>query len=182
MYNFIKSLTLSLILVQLIILKFIQVTCEYFFTTFGICFKFLTLLVFEISGAQKWVNWILKKNISLLKKNRIPDRYIRYIFRNLDKLQFINVCISLYFILYLCWFSRYKLPKSVAIGLGWVGPGRYIVLNDSASPKMIMKMYSNCFRFFSKDLEFFKCRRDDLNIWLLIRTSFAQLTHNYLNF
>ena len=31
---------------------------------------------------------------------------------------------------------------------GRVGSGRFVVLNDSASPKMIMKIYFNFFRLF----------------------------------
>ena len=30
---------------------------------------------------------------------------------------------------------------------GWVWSGRFIVLNDSAGPKMVLKMYFNFFRF-----------------------------------
>ena len=53
--------------------------------------------------------------------------------------------------------------------------GQFYLLNDSASLKMIMKVY---FNFLFKVLELFDCRWDDLQsyIWLLIGTSFASLT------
>ena len=38
---------------------------------------------------------------------------------------------------------------------------RFIVLSNSASPKMVIKIYFNFFRFFSKVLQLFECRRGD---------------------
>ena len=51
---------------------------------------------------------------------------------------------------YILYFYRNKPSKSVKVrsdraGLGL--PGRFIVLNNSAIPKMVLKLYSNCFRF-----------------------------------
>ena len=39
--------------------------------------------------------------------------------------------------------------------------GRFIVLNDSANPKMDIQICFNIFRFFKKVLELFECRRGD---------------------
>ena len=39
----------------------------------------------------------------------------------------------------------------------WVGPGRFIALNDSASPRMVINMYFNFFPFFYFILELFEC-------------------------
>ena len=60
-------------------------------------------------------------------------------------------------------------------GVGWNGSGRSIVLNDLASPKMIMNMYFNFFRFFNV-----VCLNvvEATNIWLIIGTLFASLTRN----
>ena len=49
------------------------------------------------------------------------------------------------------------------------------IFNDSASPKMVTRIYFNFFRFFLKVLELFECRRGDQYI-LLIGTQFACLT------
>ena len=54
--------------------------------------------------------------------------------------------------LYLLDFPRNKLSKSVT-----VGSDRFIVLNDSTSPKMIIKIYFNFFQIFVKVLELFGC-------------------------
>ena len=40
-------------------------------------------------------------------------------------------------------------------------PGRFIILNDFASSKMIIKYYFSFFRFFLRDLELFEYRRGD---------------------
>ena len=53
---------------------------------------------------------------------------------------------------YLLYFSRNKPSKCVT-----VGSGRLIALNDSASPKMVIKMYLHFFRFILKVLELFEC-------------------------
>ena len=52
-------------------------------------------------------------------------------------------------------FSFFSRP-----GLGSLG--RFIVLNDSVSLKIIMKVYFIIFRFFLKLLELFECRLGDL--------------------
>ena len=62
------------------------------------------------------------------------------------------------------------------------GSCQFMVLNVSASSKMILNFFFNFFRFFSK---FWSCLNDveaTYSIWLLIGTSFASLTRNYLNF
>ena len=59
--------------------------------------------------------------------------------------------ILLYF--YILEFPRNKPSKTVM-----VGPGQFIVLNDSASPKMFMKF------FFSKVSKMFECPRGDSHI------------------
>ena len=53
---------------------------------------------------------------------------------------------------YFLYFLRNKLSKSVTVGLGRacfgrVGSGWFIVLNDSASPKMVIKIYFSFLRF-----------------------------------
>ena len=55
-------------------------------------------------------------------------------------------------------FMRNKPSKSVTVGPGLVGPGgvgsgRFIILNDSAGPKMVIHLYLTFFRFFLKVLE-----------------------------
>ena len=52
--------------------------------------------------------------------------------------------------------------------------GRLIVLNDLASPKMVIKICVNIFRYFLNVLELFECRRGPY------MTSFASLTRNYV--
>ena len=49
-------------------------------------------------------------------------------------------CVNILFPHLLC-FPNNKPTKSVTIGLGRIGSDRFNVLNDSASHKMIMKMY-----------------------------------------
>ena len=49
-------------------------------------------------------------------------------------------CVKILFPHLLC-FPNNKPTKSVTIGLGRIGSDRFNVLNDSASHKMIMKMY-----------------------------------------
>ena len=59
---------------------------------------------------------------------------------------------------YLSYFLRNKPSKSVTVGpgqagsdrvgLGRAGPGRFIILNDSAGPKMVIHLYLTFFRFF----------------------------------
>ena len=45
----------------------------------------------------------------------------------------------------------------------------FIVLNDSASPKMVIKMSFIFFRFLLKVLELFECRRGNLYIYIHTR-------------
>ena len=61
---------------------------------------------------------------------------------------------------YLLYFLRNKPSKSDTVGSGQVGPGQFIILNYSASPKMVIKIYFNLFRFL-KVLEVFECSRGD---------------------
>ena len=49
-----------------------------------------------------------------------------------------------------------EISRQRASPFGQVGSGRFIVLNDSTSPKMIMKMY---FNFILKIIEPFECHR-----------------------
>ena len=60
--------------------------------------------------------------------------------------------IVLKFHVYLLYFPKKNRQRALP-----VGPGRFIVLNDSASPKMIIKMYL----IFFKVLKLFECRRGD---------------------
>jgi len=71
---------------------------------------------------------------------------------------------------YVLSFPRIKPSNSVSIG-----SDRFIILNDSLSPKMIMKMYLDFFKRFQSFLHFI----DATYIWLPIGTSFASLTRNY---
>jgi len=57
---------------------------------------------------------------------------------------------------YLIYLTRIKPSNSVN-----VGQAQFIVLNDSANLKMVIKMYLHFFRFFLKVLELFKCCRGD---------------------
>ena len=74
--------------------------------------------------------------------------------------------------LYLLYFPRNRPSKSVTIG-----QGRFIVLNDSASPKRVVKIHFNFFRLFFKKL--YSCLNvvEATYVWLLIGTS---LTCNYV--
>ena len=55
-------------------------------------------------------------------------------------------------------------PKKYAVKwcYGRLGSGRFMILNDSASPKMVIKLYFNFCQFFKKILELFECRPCDL--------------------
>ena len=57
--------------------------------------------------------------------------------------------------------ARKTISKGITVGSDRVVPGRFNVLNDSASPKMVIEMYFIFFRFFEKVLELFECRRGD---------------------
>ena len=57
---------------------------------------------------------------------------------------------------YHAYFPMNNPSKSVK-----VGPGRFIVLNDSVSPEMFIKMYFNFSDFFSMVLQLLECRRGD---------------------
>ena len=59
---------------------------------------------------------------------------------------------------YLLYFPSNKPSKSVTVVPGWIRTGRFIVLNDLASSKMVIWIYSNLFRYFLKVLELFECR------------------------
>ena len=86
--------------------------------------------------------------------------------------------------LYLLYFSKNKPSKSVTAGLSragsaQAGSGQFIVLNNSVGPKMLINLYFKYFTIFSNVIEPIEYRRAD-HIWLLIWTSFASLTRNYL--
>ena len=51
-----------------------------------------------------------------------------------------------------------------------------IVLNDLASPKMVIRIFFNYLLNFSKVLEMFECHWSDIYTWLLTETSFASLS------
>ena len=77
-----------------------------------------------------------------------------------------------------------EISRQRALWSGWAGPGqvvsgRLIVLNCSASPKMVMKKYFNFFRFYLKDLEMFECRRGDP--YITANRSFVRFAHSYLH-
>ena len=57
---------------QLISLPFIYKFIQFMCATFGTCFKYLTLLVFILSGTHKSGNWKNIKNFVCF--NRIPER------------------------------------------------------------------------------------------------------------
>ena len=71
---------------------------------------------------------------------------------------------------YLLYFPRNKASKSVT-----VGSGRFIVLNNSASPKMV-EIYFNFFLFFLKILELFGCRRGDP--YMTANRNFVRFAHS----
>ena len=58
---------------------------------------------------------------------------------------------------YLLLFTKNKPSKSVTVGSGW-----FIILNNSAIPKMVIKMFLDLFRFKKKKvLELFECQQGD---------------------
>ena len=74
-----------------------------------------------------------------------------------------------------------EIWRQKALRLGWamtgrVGLGWFIVLNDSANPKMGIKMYFNFFPIpiFLKVLELFECRRGDQH--MTANRNFVRLT------
>ena len=73
--------------------------------------------------------------------------------------------------LYLSNFLRNKPSKSVT-----VGPGRFIVLNDSADPKMVIKLYFNFYDFFLKVLEQSEGRRGDP--YMTANRNFVRFAHS----
>ena len=60
---------------------------------------------------------------------------------------------------YLLYFPKKNGPR--ALRFGWAALGRFIVLNDSPSPKRIIIIYFNFFQFFENVSELFLCHRDD---------------------
>ena len=62
------------------------------------------------------------------------------------------------------------------IGSGWPGPGRFLVLNDPASPKTVLKMYLHFFIFFLKVLELLECRRGDP--YMIANRNFVRFAHS----
>ena len=73
---------------------------------------------------------------------------------------------------FLLYFLRNNSSKSVTVGLG-----RFIVLNDSASPKIVLKMYFNFSDIFLKVLIYFN-DVEATHKWLLIKNSFSSLIRN----
>ena len=73
--------------------------------------------------------------------------------------------------LYLLYFLRNMPSKSVM-----VGPSQFIVLNDSASPKMVICINFNFFFDFLKILELFECRRGDP--LMTTNKNFASFAHS----
>ena len=65
---------------------------------------------------------------------------------------------------------------SVKKHYGRVGPDRSIVLNDSASPKMVIKIYSNFLQLFVKVLQLFECRRSDP--YMTAYRNFVRFSHS----
>ena len=60
----------------------------------------------------------------------------------------------------LIFYSFRKMSRQSALRSGRARPGRFIVLNDSAGPKVVIKMYINIFRFIIFFLKV-ECRRGD---------------------
>ena len=56
-------------------------------------------------------------------------------------------------------YSSREISRQIALRSGRVGSNQFIISNDSASSIMIIKIYLNFFRFFSKVLELFECHR-----------------------
>ena len=72
---------------------------------------------------------------------------------------------------YLLYYPRNKPSKSIIAGPDW-----FIVLNDSASLKMVIKMYFNFLRFFLKVLKLSECRRGDL--YMTTNGNLVRFTHS----
>ena len=90
---------------------------------------------------------------------------------------------------YLSYFLRNKPSKSVTVGSGRagsgrVGPGRagpgrvgrFIILNDSAGPKMVIHLYLTFFRFILKVLEPIECRQADP--YMTANRNFVRFAHS----
>ena len=57
-------------------------------------------------------------------------------------------------------YTLREICRQGALRSGRAGPRQFIILNDSASPKMVMKVYFILFQFFFLQvLEMFECRR-----------------------
>ena len=76
---------------------------------------------------------------------------------------------------FLIFYTFRELCRQKALWLGSVRSGPFIVLNDSASPKIIFLL------IFFKRFRPFECRRGD-HIWLLIGTSFTSRTRYIISY
>ena len=60
--------------------------------------------------------------------------------------------------------SRKTALLTDRVGAGHIGSDRFIILNDSARPKIVIKTYIYIFSDFVQVLELFECRRDNTYI------------------
>ena len=149
--------------------------------TFGLCFKFLTLLVFKISGTQKSENWKNVRKFICIKIDFLIVTLGRY-FSNFDHLKIMYIS-SIFFKSFLGFEIPISFQKALLllgwVGLAWVGLGWvvgrvrsrwFIISNYHTGPKMSMKIYLHFFRFSLKVLSLFEWRQRLTNyyIYLLI--------------
>ena len=73
--------------------------------------------------------------------------------------------------------SRQWVSWSGQVGSGRVRPGRFIVLSDSVSHKMVINIYLNFYRFFLKVLELFECQQSDP--YMTANRNFVHFAHSY---
>ena len=120
---------------------------------------------YEEKTAENYRNCYLpeKRRVSKLTKISIPN--INSTNWRLES----RLCQN--FTSYLLYFPINKTSKNIT-----VGPGRFIVLNDSASPKMVMKAYFNFFRFLLKVLELFEYWRG--NPYITTNKNFVSFAHS----
>ena len=72
--------------------------------------------------------------------------------------------------------SRQRALRPSRAGPGRVGSGRFIILNDSAGPKMVIHLYLTFFRFFLKVLEPNECRQADP--YMTANRNFVRFAHS----
>ena len=73
--------------------------------------------------------------------------------------------------LFILYCQRNRPRQSVTVWPGW-----FNVLNHSATPKMIIKIYFNLFQFLLKVLELFECLRGDP--YMIANRNFVRFTHS----